>query len=436
MPTTPIALLLFVILIGPGICFVLRRESLRPTRQVSAFRDTVLIAAVSVLCDAVVVSLLLLIGLIWPKWIPDFSALIENFSSHVAENYMDLWWWFIGTVAVACLLGFVLHDLVTFGGWTRRRVIEKLHSTTAIPVYVRRFLPRVNSFDPNWSSWRRVFHQHNYLKSEDKDRAEYHLDCWLEDGSLFRGVLYSSSPEVEESADRDLVLQAPLKYRPPGGKELKDIPGRGKVILSARQLVAVHVTLAAKSEPLAGNAKKEGNELLGVPSEGGQNLDGEENDTLASVMLAEARAEVALADHKASMILAALGVGFGALLGGIFASNWGPEKLNGVWEVAWWIGAVMAGVSVVCAAAAIWPRYTNVDAVNGIYYWGHVATFKELDTFQEAFSDQRGASSSRNQHQLWRMSHVVIRKYRFVRSALVLSGLAILLLLISSFLGR
>ena len=66
------------------------------------------------------------------------------------------------------------------------------------------------------------------------------------------------------------------------------------------------------------------------------------NSRVEDVMLAEARAEVNAADQKASLVLAALGVGFGAVVGGLLARDWEPSDLTGFGEVLWWIGAALS----------------------------------------------------------------------------------------------
>jgi hypothetical protein len=141
-------------------------------------------------------------------------------------------------------------------------------------------------------------------------------------------------------------------------------------------------------------------------------------------MLDETRAEVGIADHKSSMVLAALGIGFGALLGALLANDWRPSTLEGASEVAWWVAAAFSLGAVVCAGAAVWPRYTKADVSKGIYYWGHVATYNTLSEFETAMGQHPPAQGDRTRHQLWRLSKIVDRKYTLVRAALVLAALA------------
>lgn len=145
----------------------------------------------------------------------------------------------------------------------------------------------------------------------------------------------------------------------------------------------------------------------------------------ARQMLAEARDDVQHADQKASLILAALGIGFGAVLGGQLAGDFDSGKFSTFGQVVWWIGVVLAIGAVALAVLAVWPRYTLDDSPQyGITYWGHVAAFKTLDDFEEALDDADVSSRRRTDHQLWRLSRLVLMKYRLVRAALVFGGLS------------
>lgn len=153
------------------------------------------------------------------------------------------------------------------------------------------------------------------------------------------------------------------------------------------------------------------------------------DEAVERAMLAEARAEVALADHKASMVLAALGIGFAAVLGGFLAGDWDPSELSGSAAVLWWVGAVLALASVIAVAAAVWPRFKTSDVDAGIAYWGHIATYKSLSALAGALDEQKGDGGSRTRQQLWRVSRIVRTKYNLVRLSFVLAGVAVALFL-------
>ncbi|WP_136709318.1 Pycsar system effector family protein [Agromyces sp. H66] len=145
---------------------------------------------------------------------------------------------------------------------------------------------------------------------------------------------------------------------------------------------------------------------------------------VAKAMLAESRAEVVQADQKASMLLAALGIGFGLVLSGQLAGDWDPSRLSVAGESAWWVGAAFAAASVVVAAAAVWPRYHADDLESGIAYWGHAASFDSAEEFKRAFTSRAMSSSDRINHQLWHLARLVNKKYSLVRWAMRLAAAA------------
>ncbi|WP_395640958.1 Pycsar system effector family protein [Pseudolysinimonas sp.] len=149
------------------------------------------------------------------------------------------------------------------------------------------------------------------------------------------------------------------------------------------------------------------------------------DDSLLSTMLAEAREDLSRADQKASLLLAAVGVGFGAVLGGQFAGDWSPSALSDWGQIAWWVGVLAAIVSVACSALAVWPRFPRDGApLYGITYWGHMAQFDDADALRTALADQTTDTITRVSHQLFNLSKVVLWKYRFVRYALVAAAAA------------
>lgn len=140
-------------------------------------------------------------------------------------------------------------------------------------------------------------------------------------------------------------------------------------------------------------------------------------------MLAEARVEVSYADHKASMVLAALGIGFGAVLGGLLAGDWKPSD-QGDGEPALWVGLAFALGAVACAAGAVWPRYSRRNKSSDVFYWGEVARVASFEDFTNRLDDAPPSSRTRTRRQLWDLSKIVATKYLLIRSAFVAAGLA------------
>lgn len=143
-----------------------------------------------------------------------------------------------------------------------------------------------------------------------------------------------------------------------------------------------------------------------------------------ATMLAEARVEVSYADHKASMVLAALGIGFGAVLGGLLAGDWEPAD-QGDGTAAWWIAAALAFGAVVTAGAAVWPRYPRRPGKN-LDYWGDIARLPTYEMFVRRLSDEGLSDVERTRRQLWTLSQIVATKYLLIRVSLSAAALAVI----------
>lgn len=153
------------------------------------------------------------------------------------------------------------------------------------------------------------------------------------------------------------------------------------------------------------------------------------------VMLQEARDEVASADQKASVILAVLGIGLGVVLSGVVEGAWRPSDLAFWAQVIWWSGMGLGALAAYFAGSAIWPRYRRADVTDGIRYWGHVAEFGSLPEIEAALDRDGVPLRQRTRHQLWRLSHVVVRKYLNVRRAMASAAAAGVLAATATLLG-
>ena len=151
-------------------------------------------------------------------------------------------------------------------------------------------------------------------------------------------------------------------------------------------------------------------------------------------MLEETREDARSADQKASVLLAAFGIGFGALLASqLQADGWRPTLLSPAGGALYTLGLVLAGVAVAAASGALWPRYQlDVSPRHGISYWGHVAAFKSLADLDDALSRTPSRDTLRTRHQLWQLSRLVLKKYRLIRASLCTAALATALLVVAT----
>jgi MFS family permease len=157
-------------------------------------------------------------------------------------------------------------------------------------------------------------------------------------------------------------------------------------------------------------------------------LDDEEHK-LAKLLLAESREELTRADGKASLLLAALGIGLSAILGAMLGGDWTPFVLVSPWELIWWVGAGLAGVSLISLCVAVWPRVTHDSGQSGVTYFGEAARFETVGELTAALKRTETDPVARTVLQLHVISRRADQKYAAIRVGLVVLGLAIALTL-------
>lgn len=157
-------------------------------------------------------------------------------------------------------------------------------------------------------------------------------------------------------------------------------------------------------------------------------LDADEHE-LAKLLLSETREELTRADGKASLLLAALGIGLSAILGAILAGSWTPFILRRPYEAIWWAGAACAGAAMLCLCLAIFPKLKHKSGKRGVTYFGDVARFKTVPELRVALKKSETDPKERTLVQLHALARLANRKYRFIGASLIALGLAIALTL-------
>lgn len=213
MPSTFVSLVLFVAFLSPGIVFFLVREARRPQRELSAFRETAVVVLMGVACNALILAILFVIrAVLDPTWLPDPWMLLAHPGGYFRLHTEAIVFLAAGIVAAGCLAA-------VFLGYQAPPSVGSIRFESA---------------------WYKVFH----------DVELIYCGCALEDGSWIGGYLKSFNTDVEESADRELVLSRP-RYRAPGEGTVVDL-GASLVIISARRLMRIDVGIM--KPPVRGEA--------------------------------------------------------------------------------------------------------------------------------------------------------------------------------------
>jgi hypothetical protein len=145
---------------------------------------------------------------------------------------------------------------------------------------------------------------------------------------------------------------------------------------------------------------------------------------LGATQLREAREELARADGKASILLAATGVAAGAILGGALSAGWSPGQLGDPWAIAWVGGfaSVMAGAG--CLVMAVYPRWKRgrTDEAEALYFFGHAAKLKSAGEIRQGILQAAQDPLLRTADQLMHVSRIIERKYGWLSKGIWLLG--------------
>ncbi|WP_175412743.1 DUF6338 family protein [Streptomyces sp. TRM64462] len=230
MPTTPIGLLLLVVLLLPGLTYVVVRERMSSERRMSPFRETGTVVFCSVLTELVVLGVFAGVRACWPGMTPDVGRLIREGTTYTERHYASLTLWTVGMLLTAS----------TLAGLAAWRYGKEPHPSAT-------------------SAWWQMFKQWKYPIA-----VEINVACLLDDGSLVEGCPGAFNTSAEDSPDRDIILVEPIRYRPPGATgEAQPYPA-GAVCISARRIVAMFVTHSPATGERAGPAGTAGDPASSV----------------------------------------------------------------------------------------------------------------------------------------------------------------------------
>ncbi|MGR3871417.1 DUF6338 family protein [Streptomyces graminifolii] len=224
MPTTLTGILIFVVLLLPGLTYSMVREIRSGERRQSPFRETGAVVFGSVIAEISAIGIFAVARIAWPANTPDIGRLVRDRSNYVEAHYAQLAGWAISLLLLACLLAGVTALFV------------KRHTTTL-------------------SAWSILFEYWH-------PGHEVHVGCVLDDGSFIEGSVASYNISPDDSGDRDLILAQPIRYRPPGDFREPQTYAAGSVCIAARKIVTMFVS-HLPAAPLAEAA------VTGEPAGGG-----------------------------------------------------------------------------------------------------------------------------------------------------------------------
>jgi hypothetical protein len=133
----------------------------------------------------------------------------------------------------------------------------------------------------------------------------------------------------------------------------------------------------------------------------------------------DTREELNRADSKASLLLAAMGVIVGVIVGGITSSHWSPLSMGTGEQALWWAGVAAAAASMFMFAASVYPRISRRGPRASLpNYYGDVAGYADVEAFRRGIS-QAPDAAERLIHQTYVLAKIVRSKYVLLQRGLL-----------------
>lgn len=158
---------------------------------------------------------------------------------------------------------------------------------------------------------------------------------------------------------------------------------------------------------------------------------------LCERLLADLRTEIARADSKASVLVAALGMTAGVFSGLLAGRNWNPASLSTFGTVVWAAGAASLVLSLFALLLAVLPRYRSEPWAPGqpLSYFGDIQQAVRLGQLEAALADTRRDPTAALTSALTETSRIAARKHQWIRTGLIAFCTGTLLLPASLLIG-
>lgn len=218
MPTSPIAALLYICLLLPGVAFVWSYEGHRSLVKRSAFRETASVVIASVASIVMVFLVHYLLGFIWEP----AAETLRDFFLDPGKLFREDSQLFLGVVLLdllsAILLGLFLGsrnaDILRRKLQARWRKLRKLDADV---------------IDREQSGWLAAFGA-----GQPDDRI--HVGIQLKSGAWIQEILYSYTKTGDEVPERALTLSGRIHYQAADGENLHPLEYFSSVVVQASEI--------------------------------------------------------------------------------------------------------------------------------------------------------------------------------------------------------
>lgn len=161
------------------------------------------------------------------------------------------------------------------------------------------------------------------------------------------------------------------------------------------------------------------------------------NTDAGTQLLLDLRSEIARADGKASVLVAALGMTAGVISGWLAGSDWRPHSLSGPGTVLWWTGTTGLAAALLSMLMAVLPRYRGSTWTPGapLTYFADIRRAARQNRLAEALDATEDAPAAALLKALADTSRIAVRKHQWIRAGLLAYSVGALLIPASLLLG-
>ncbi|MFF1358637.1 Pycsar system effector family protein [Streptomyces sp. NPDC058297] len=147
-------------------------------------------------------------------------------------------------------------------------------------------------------------------------------------------------------------------------------------------------------------------------------------------LLADLRSEIARADSKASVLVAALGMTAGVFSGLLAGGGWSPAVLSGPGTAAWWAGAGALALALFALLLAVLPRYRSRGWTPGepLTHFGDIQQAARAGQLTAALMATERRAADGLTRALTETSRIAARKHQWIRTGLIAFAVGTVLL--------
>ncbi|MFD5568184.1 Pycsar system effector family protein [Streptomyces cadmiisoli] len=158
---------------------------------------------------------------------------------------------------------------------------------------------------------------------------------------------------------------------------------------------------------------------------------------LCERLLTDLRTEIARADSKAAVLVAALGMTAGVFSGLLAGRNWSPAALSAPGTALWWAGVASLALSLFALLLAVLPRYRTGTWAPGqpLSYFGDIQRAVRAGRLDTALADTEADPAAGLTAALTETSRIAWRKHQWIRIGLIAFCAGTLLLPASLLIG-